>query len=196
MGDVKIAPGSVTSFATVLLFYFFVGYLHIFSFILIISAIIILSLIAVSSYTEDLIEKDKSEIVIDEVIGQSIALLPLLIFLEPDTLEFFMCVISFLFFRFFDIVKPYPINKFDKINDEYFKEPFYGNINIDFNKWPKEILNEIFGKSNQENLIDKIIITANNDEGMLRIDFTNKNQNSLNTIVDLIIRKKLIENYI
>ena len=88
------------------------------------------------------------------------------------------------------------LNKYDKINDDYFKEPFYGNINMDFNKWPKEILNEIFGKSNHEYLMDKIIITSNNEGGMFRVDFTDKNQNSLTTIVDLIIRKKLIENYI
>ena len=30
-----------------------------------------------------------------------------------------MCIISLLFFRFFDILKPYPINKFDKMNNAF-----------------------------------------------------------------------------
>ena len=119
IGNAKIAPGSIASVATVLLFYFFAAHLDIFLFILIISAIIILSFVAVSSYTAELFEKDRSEIVIDEVIGQSIALFPLLIFVETNPPEFFMCIISLLFFRFFDIVKPYPISKFDEMNNTF-----------------------------------------------------------------------------
>ena len=119
IGDSKKAPGSIASFATVLLFYFFASHLEVFLFIVIISAITMVSFFAVRSYTADLLEKDKSEIVIDEVVGQSIALLPILIFAESYPLDFFMCFISLLFFRFFDIVKPYPINKFDKMNSAF-----------------------------------------------------------------------------
>ncbi len=78
-----------------------------------------LSFFAVRSYTADLLEKDKGEIVIDEVIGQSIALLPLLIFAGNKPPEIFICIVSLLFFRFFDIVKPYPINKIDKMNSVF-----------------------------------------------------------------------------
>ena len=119
IGDSKKAPGSIASFATVLLFYFFASHLNIFLFIVIISAITMASFFAVRSYTADFLEKDKSEIVIDEVIGQSIALLPILIFAENTPPSFFMCIISLLLFRFFDIVKPYPINKFDKMNSAF-----------------------------------------------------------------------------
>ena len=119
IGDTKKAPGSIASFATVLLFYFFVRHLDVFSFIVIISVTKMLSFFAVRSYTADLLEKDKSEIVIDEVVGQSIALLPILIFAENTPPGFFTCIISLLLFRFFDIVKPYPINKFDKMNSAF-----------------------------------------------------------------------------
>ena len=120
IGDSKKAPGSIASFATVLLFYFFASHLEVFLFIVIISAITIVSFFAIGSYTADLLEKDKSEIVIDEVVGQSIALLPILIFAENTPPRvFFMCTISLLLFRFFDIVKPYPINKFDKMNSAF-----------------------------------------------------------------------------
>ena len=119
IGNVKIAPGTIASLVTVMLFYVLAKYLNVVSFMLIISAITFLSLIAVGSYTSDLLEKDKSEIVIDEVIGQSIALLPLLIFEENTAPKFFMCIISLLFFRFFDIAKPLPINKIDRMNNTF-----------------------------------------------------------------------------
>ena len=119
VGNVRIAPGTIASFSTVIIFYAFAKYFNVFSFMLTISAITLLSFVAVGAYTNDLLEKDKSEIVIDEVIGQSIALLPLLIFVENTSPKFFMCMISLLFFRFFDIVKPYPINKIDKMNNTF-----------------------------------------------------------------------------
>ena len=119
VGNVRIAPGTIASLATVIIFYAFAKYFNVFSFMLIISAVILLSFVAVGAYTTDLLEKDKNEIVIDEVIGQSIALLPLLIFVENTSPKFFMCIISLLFFRFFDIVKPFPINKIDKMNNTF-----------------------------------------------------------------------------
>ena len=119
IGNVKIAPGTIASFATVIIFYAFAKYFNVFSFMLTISTITILSFVAVSAYSTDFLEKDRSEIVIDEVIGQSIALLPLLIFVENTSPKFFMCIISLLFFRFFDIVKPFPINKVDKMNNTF-----------------------------------------------------------------------------
>ena len=119
VGNVRIAPGTIASFATVIIFYAFAKYFNVFSFILTISAVILLSYVAIGFYTTDLLEKDKSEIVIDEVIGQSIALLPLLFFIETTSPIFVMCIISLLFFRFFDIVKPFPINIIDKMNNTF-----------------------------------------------------------------------------
>ena len=78
-----------------------------------------IAFVTVHIYTTDLLEKDRSEIVIDEVIGQSISLLPLLAFEKYALPEPFLYLISLLFFRFFDIVKPYPINKFDKMNSPF-----------------------------------------------------------------------------
>ena len=119
IGHAKIAPGSIASLVTVLIFYFFAKHLISYLFIIIILITSILAFFAVSIYTYELSEKDRSEIVIDEVIGQSIALLPLLLFEQTNPPQLFMCIISLLFFRFFDIVKPYPINKFDKMNNSF-----------------------------------------------------------------------------
>ena len=119
IGYVKIAPGSIASLVTTLIFYFFAKHLISYLFIIIILITSILAFFAVSIYTYELLEKDRSEIVIDEVIGQSIALLPLLLFEQTNPPQLFMCIISLLFFRFFDIVKPYPINKFDRMNNTF-----------------------------------------------------------------------------
>ena len=51
--------------------------------------------------------KDPSCIVIDEIV----AFLALLIYLQPDAVELFY---SFMLFRFFDILKPFPINILEK----------------------------------------------------------------------------------
>ena len=119
IGHMKIAPGSIASLVTTMIFYLFAKHLISYLFIIIILITTFLAFFAISVYTYKLIEKDRSEIVIDEVIGQSIALLPLLLFEQTNPPQLFMCMISLLFFRFFDIVKPYPIYKFDKMNNTF-----------------------------------------------------------------------------
>ena len=53
-------------------------------------------------------KKDASEVIIDEVAGQWSVLL-----VAPITIEGF--IIAFLLFRFFDITKPFPVNKAEQI---------------------------------------------------------------------------------
>ena len=119
IGNAKIAPGSIASLTTVVLFYFFAIHLNVYLFILIILITTVLAFVTVGIYTTDLLEKDKSEIVIDEVIGQSISLLPLLFFKESIFSDLYLCIFSLLFFRFFDIFKPYPIKYFDNMNSPF-----------------------------------------------------------------------------
>ena len=63
-------------------------------------------------------EIDSKEIVIDEFLGQSIPILFFyIIFYEgsvSNTFFFIIVFLSFVGFRFFDILKPYPINYVDK----------------------------------------------------------------------------------
>src|SRR5262245_53576456 len=49
--------------------------------------------------------KDPGKVVVDEVAGQLIALFPLTLFARWSIVA---VIISFILFRFFDIVKPYP----------------------------------------------------------------------------------------
>jgi phosphatidylglycerophosphatase A len=64
------------------------------------------------SRTEELAgKKDPRKVVVDEVAGQLISLLPLTIFAHWSTGA---VIVSFILFRFFDIVKPYPARRFER----------------------------------------------------------------------------------
>jgi phosphatidylglycerophosphatase A len=61
--------------------------------------------------------KDPRQIVIDEVLGQAMPLI-LVLYLSQNnqlslTIEIYY-VLSFIFFRFFDILKPFPVSYFDR----------------------------------------------------------------------------------
>ena len=55
--------------------------------------------------------KDPGKVVVDEVAGQMIALLPLSIF----ALGRGWIIVSFILFRLFDIFKPYPARRFEAL---------------------------------------------------------------------------------
>jgi phosphatidylglycerophosphatase A len=57
--------------------------------------------------------KDPGKVVVDEVAGQFIALFPLTLFARWSTVA---VIVSFILFRFFDIVKPYPANRLQELN--------------------------------------------------------------------------------
>ena len=58
-------------------------------------------------------KKDPGKVVIDEVAGQYIALLPIPLSVEP---AWWSVVLAFILFRFFDIVKPYPARKLESLH--------------------------------------------------------------------------------
>lgn len=53
--------------------------------------------------------KDPGKVVVDEVAGQMIALVPVSVF----TLGKWWIIVSFILFRLFDIFKPYPARRFE-----------------------------------------------------------------------------------
>ncbi len=116
LGKIPIAPGTIGSLATIIFFYAFLLEANIYILFIIIFLTFILALFNVSSYTKGSRNKDKSEIVIDEVIGQLISLTPIIWYKDILNNIYIFILISFFLFRFFDIVKPQPIKYFDRIN--------------------------------------------------------------------------------
>ena len=119
IGKAKFIPGTFGSLATVVILYFCFHVLNINNFFILIGllAIFAYSFSAVTNHTKNSENKDPGEIVIDEFIGQSIPIY----FYEvshgtdkqpSEALVFYG--ICFVLFRYFDIMKPYPVSYFDK----------------------------------------------------------------------------------
>ena len=119
IGKAKFIPGTFGSLATVVILYFCFHVLNINSFFILIGllAIFAYSFSAVTNHTKNSENKDPGEIVIDEFIGQSI---PIYLYevshgtdKQPsEALVFYG--ICFVLFRYFDIMKPFPVSYFDK----------------------------------------------------------------------------------
>ena len=119
LGRIPKIPGTFGSLATVILLYVLFQIFDLSSIIIFIFLIIIFffSFIAVATHIKDTANKDPKEVVIDEFIGQSI---PIYLYeishgseKSSDEAIIFYGV-CFILFRFFDIVKPFPVNFFDK----------------------------------------------------------------------------------
>ncbi len=101
-GYFPFAPGTITS-AIVLLFYKFVLYKLSWSlYLLLFILLFILGLLTSDVYSRIVKQEDPRSVVIDEAAGQLLALF----LLDP---RWTLCLASFLLFRLFDIVKPFPI---------------------------------------------------------------------------------------
>ncbi|TWI67238.1 phosphatidylglycerophosphatase A [Desulfobotulus alkaliphilus] len=68
---------------------------------------VLLGIMVCDKAAEELGEKDPSCVVLDEVLGLAVTLM-----FFP--LSFFTVILGFFLFRFFDIVKPWPVNFFDE----------------------------------------------------------------------------------
>ena len=119
IGTIRYAPGTITSLITVIFLFslFHIINLSNTAILIILIAIFLYSFVAIANYIKDNANKDPKEVVIDEVIGQSI---PIYMYEVAhgtakeynESILFYIYI--FILFRFFDIKKPFPINFFDK----------------------------------------------------------------------------------
>ena len=119
IGKLKKIPGSYASLATTIILFFLFHVLELSPNTILIGIILIffISLYSVKIYIKNLENKDPKEVVIDELIGQSIPICLYEIAHEgirqtSDVLTFYF--IMFILFRIFDITKPYPVNYYDR----------------------------------------------------------------------------------
>ena len=119
LGKIKFIPGTFGSLATTIILYYLFHTLNISTNIILIGLIIIFvySFYAVSNHIENSENKDPGEIIIDELLGQSI---PIYLYeishgTTKDWSEAIIYyAIFFILFRYFDIMKPFPVSFFDK----------------------------------------------------------------------------------
>ena len=119
LGKIKFMPGTFGSLATTILLFYLFHTLNVSSNIILIGWIIIFiySFYAVSTHTKGNKNKDPGEIIIDEFLGQSI---PIYLYeishgtTKESNEAIIYYTLFFVLFRYFDIMKPFPVSFFDK----------------------------------------------------------------------------------
>ena len=119
LGKIKYMPGTFGSLATTIILYYLFHILDVSTNSILIGLIIIFiySFYAVSSHIENSKNKDPGEIIIDEFLGQSI---PIYLYemshgvTKNDDEAIIYYLLFFILFRYFDIMKPFPVSFFDK----------------------------------------------------------------------------------
>ncbi len=119
LGKIPKIPGTFGSLATIIILYFFFHILDLSSnsILILLIFVFIFSFSAVANHIKDSENKDPKEVIIDEFIGQSI---PVYLYeishgTEKSSDEAIIFYgLCFILFRFFDIIKPFPVSYFDK----------------------------------------------------------------------------------
>ena len=119
LGKIKFMPGTFGSLATTIFLFYLFHSLNISSNVILFGLIIIFiySFYAVSTHIEANKNKDPGEIIIDEFLGQSI---PIYLYeishgtTKESKEAIIYYILFFILFRYFDIMKPFPVNFFDK----------------------------------------------------------------------------------
>jgi phosphatidylglycerophosphatase A len=109
IGFLPIAPGTWASLVTALVFFFSpLSTLSSFHWLLIAAVIFAIGVPAAAACEKRFQKKDPGQCVIDEVVGQIVGFL-----LLPRLAGFYIA--AFFLFRFFDILKPFPIRKSESL---------------------------------------------------------------------------------
>ena len=119
-------PGTVTSLITTIVIYIAyenLGYTDLKYSIIFFILLFFYSFYAVRDAEKKFKHKDPRQIVIDEVLGQAMPLIFILHLSQNNQLNMqieIYYLFSFIFFRFFDILKPFPVSYFDTNFKNYF----------------------------------------------------------------------------
>ena len=107
LGNFSKMPGTLGSIAGIFLGAFLLSFLPINLVYIFFILFLLISLYAIKEYQNEVGKSDRSEIIIDEVLGQFLVL----IFVDLRILDI---LLGFILFRFFDILKIFPVNLVDK----------------------------------------------------------------------------------
>ena len=119
IGRIGFIPGTFGSLATVIILFICFHVLNVSSNIILLILLVtfVYSFTAIKNYTENNENKDPREIIIDEFVGQAIPIYLYEISHGTDkTMDQALIIytVCFILFRFFDILKPFPVSYFDR----------------------------------------------------------------------------------
>ena len=110
IGKLPVAPGTLGSALSILIWYFlsYLGNIALLSFFIL---YLILSYKFIDLYLKKSNTDDPSEVISDEVIGQMIPL-----FIITSVSDHYLILVAFISFRIFDIYKIYPVNRAEELS--------------------------------------------------------------------------------
>lgn len=111
IGLIKFAPGT---FGSIFAWFLFIYYSHILNMIFMTICAFFIAIFVCEQVSKDLEQKDDKSIVIDELVGMWIALLPAVYFADTQFERTTIAILALILFRAFDILKPFPISYFDQ----------------------------------------------------------------------------------
>lgn len=109
LGYFPIAPGTLTSFVIIVLYKYTLYKISWPYYLGLLFFIFIAGVLTSTLYAKNINKKDPRNIVIDEALGQFLALFAL----NRLSPSWFLLLVSFFLFRFFDIAKPPPIRRIE-----------------------------------------------------------------------------------
>ena len=112
IGYIKWIPGTIGSLISLIIITILNDFINKNLFIVLFVVLSILSIIFIEKYSKYIKKNDAKEIIIDEFLGIYLIIIVTNDFnLFNDYIKF---LLIFIFFRFFDIMKPFPANWIDK----------------------------------------------------------------------------------
>ena len=115
LGGIGLAPLAPGTAGSIFGWILFIVLSHYIDFILGLSAALaVLAILISGEASKNLVEKDHKSNVIDELAGIWIAMVPVLYIASTQYERILYAVLALIFFRIFDIFKPYPISYIDK----------------------------------------------------------------------------------
>ena len=111
IGLIPLAPGT---FGSIFAWLVFVIMSHFVNMLIYTICIVFIAIWVCEKASVNLIQKDHKSIVIDELAGMWVALVPVIYFASDQFERIIYACLALVFFRVFDILKPFPISYFDK----------------------------------------------------------------------------------
>jgi len=110
IGLISFAPGT---FGSIFAWISFVIISHHINMLMLTIFIVFFAIWICEKASTNLLEKDHKSIVIDELAGMWVSLVPVLYVATDQNERILYASLAFIFFRVFDILKPFPISYFD-----------------------------------------------------------------------------------
>ena len=114
LGGIGLIPFAPGTFGSIFAWLVFVIMSHFVDMLIYTICIVFIAIWVCEKASVNLIQKDHKSIVIDELAGMWVALVPVIYFASDQFERIIYACLALVFFRVFDILKPFPISYFDK----------------------------------------------------------------------------------